>query len=122
MTKKKKGKRVAPKICWMTVNDAAIETRVVDSLMADDIAAEYALELNAYRHEKGLKVVDRLTGQLADLLGLVERTSRKLSRSVGFGADLSGHPGPGLCTIELPFSDCDDDDSDENDFSSLADD
>ena len=49
---KKKGKRVAPIICWMTVNDAAIETRVVDSLMADDIAAEYALELNAYRHEK----------------------------------------------------------------------
>ena len=55
------------------------------------------------------------------LVGLVERTSRKLSRSVGFGADLSGRPDPGLCTIELPFSDCDGDDNDENDFSSLAD-
>ena len=107
-------------------NDAAIETRVVASLLADDIAAECAQELTAYRHEKGLKVVDRLTGQLSDpLKGWWKDRHEsfpilwRLAQIYLAVPALICVPGDENNTIVLPFSDYDNDDSDSP---SLADD
>ena len=87
------------------------------------------MELTAYRQEKGLKVVDRLTGQLSDPLQgwWKERHESfpvlwRLAQSYLAVPALICVPGDASNTIVLPFSDCDDDDNDEYDASSLADD
>ena len=84
------------------------------------------MELTAYRQEKGLKVVDRLTGQLSDPLQgwWKERHESfpvlwRLAQIYLAVPALICVPGDDSNTIVLPFSDYDDDD---NDSSSLADD